>query len=154
MGWRACRDQNARSLPKPGGSLGMSVAILDLDFKAYFPLDGDNSEWLYAQQLTHYKLSDPNVVGRPDARLLLRKALQNLQITVFLSTQTLSVGQLLGLFRLTNEYSFIESGRISDYSAPGVFKTLDWRTMSCVGTVSAKAEGFVQYSSDTGRSMA
>lgn len=49
-----------------------------------------------------WKLSDPNVAGRPEVRFLLNKVLQYLKNTAFSPTQKLSVGQLLGLFKLTN----------------------------------------------------
>ncbi|HSS97955.1 MAG TPA: hypothetical protein VLK33_13035, partial [Terriglobales bacterium] len=49
-----------------------------------------------------WRLSAPNAAGRPEARFLLSEISRYLQSDAFAPTQKLSVGQLMGLFKLTN----------------------------------------------------
>jgi beta-galactosidase len=49
-----------------------------------------------------WRLYDPNVSGRPEARFLLREIVRYLRGESFKPAQSLTVGALLGLFKLTN----------------------------------------------------
>lgn len=53
-----------------------------------------------------WRLYDPVVNGRPEARCLMNTVLRYLQSTEFAPTQRLTSAELLGLFRLTNVRSF------------------------------------------------
>jgi beta-galactosidase len=49
-----------------------------------------------------WRLYDPTVTGHPEARYLFSQIGQYLQSAAFAPTSRLSVGELLGLFKLTN----------------------------------------------------
>jgi hypothetical protein len=53
-----------------------------------------------------WRLYDPATAGRPEARFLVAEVARYLRGPDFAPSQSLSVGQVLGLFRLTNVRTF------------------------------------------------